>query len=150
METINYKNNIIIVDYAHTPDAIENVLNTVKELNANNIYVVFGSAGDRDRTKRPIMTQLVLSNTRFAIITNDDPHNEDPSQIVDDLLSNNKYDNYEVQLDRKKAIHEAIDKLKDNDLLLILGKGHEEYMIIKDQRIPMNDKKIVLDYLKNK
>ena len=150
LDTINYKDNLIIVDYAHTPDAIINIFSTVLELKPNNIYTVFGATGDRDRTKRPIMTKLVLSNSKYAIITNDDPHNEDPKHIIDDLLEGNKLTNYEVQLDRKKAIKIGIDKLKHNDLLLILGKGHEEFMIIKNEKIPMNDKKIVLDYLENK
>ena len=150
LDTIHYKDNLVIVDYAHTPDAIENILSTVKELKPNNIYTVFGATGDRDRTKRPIMRKLVLENCKYAIITNDDPHNEDPMNIVKDLLENNKNDNYEVELDRVKAIQKGIDKLKSNDLLLILGKGHEEFMIIKDEKIPMNDKKIVLDYIKNK
>ena len=150
LDTIHYKDNLIIVDYAHTPDAIENVISTVKELKPNNIYTVFGATGDRDRTKRPIMTELVLSNSKYAIITNDDPHNEDPMHIVEDLLEKNTLDNYEVELDRGKAIHIGIDKLKSNDLLLILGKGHEEFMIVKEEKIPFNDKKTVLEYLKNK
>jgi UDP-N-acetylmuramoyl-L-alanyl-D-glutamate--2,6-diaminopimelate ligase len=150
LDTINYKDNLIIVDYAHTPDAIKNILDTSKELKPKHIYTVFGATGDRDRTKRPIMRDLVLTNSDYAIITNDDPHNEDPNEIIDDLLKNNTKDNYEIELDRKKAIHSAIDKLNSNDLLLILGKGHEEFMIIKDQKIPFNDKKVVLDYLKNK
>ncbi len=150
MEVMNYKDNAIIVDYAHTPDAIENILNTVKELKSSHVYVVFGATGDRDRTKRPIMTSLVLNNSDYAIITNDDVHNEDENQIVDDLLRGNTLSNYEVLLDREKAIIKAIDMLKSNDLLLILGKGHEEFMIVKDKKIPMNDKKIVLDYLSTK
>ena len=150
LDTIHYKDNLIIVDYAHTPDAIENVISTVKELKPRHIYTVFGATGDRDRTKRPIMTNLVLSNSKYAIITNDDPHNEEPMHIVEDLLENNKFDNYEVELDRQKAIHIGIDKLDSNDLLLILGKGHEEFMIVKDKKIPCNDKKIVLEYLKSK
>lgn len=150
LDTIHYKDNLIIVDYAHTPDAIENVISTVKELKPRHIYTVFGATGDRDRTKRPIMTDLVLSNSKYAIITNDDPHNEDPMHIVKDLLEKNKLDNYEVELDREKAIHIGIDKLESNDLLLILGKGHEEFMIVKDKKIPCNDKKIVLEYLKSK
>ena len=150
MDVINYKNNIIIVDYAHTPDAIENIINTVKELNPNNIYTVFGATGNRDRTKRPIMTKLVLSNSKKAIITNDDVHDEDENKIVNDLLEGNTLNNYEVDLDRISAIHKGIDLLKENDILLILGKGHEEFMIIKDKKIPMNDKNEVLKYLKDK
>ena len=147
LDTINYKDNLIIVDYAHTPDAIENIMSTVKELKPKHIYTIFGATGDRDRTKRPIMTKLVLSNSDYAIITNDDPHNEDEEKIVSDLLEGNKLSNYEVELDRKKAIYIGIDKLKSNDILLILGKGHEEFMIIKDKKIPFNDKKVVEEYI---
>ena len=150
LDTIHYKNNLIIVDYAHTPDAIDNVISTVKELKPSHIYTVFGATGDRDRTKRPIMRELVLSNSEYAFITNDDPHNEDEMHIVEDILEGNQRTNYEVELDRKKAIQKGIDKLKENDLLLILGKGHEEFMIIKEEKIPFNDKKVVLEYLKNK
>ena len=147
MDVIHYKDNIIIVDYAHTPDAISNIINTVKELKPNNIYTVFGATGDRDRTKRPIMRSIVFENSNFSIITNDDLHNEDENQIVNDLLEGNTNNNYEVELDRIKAIHKGIDLLKKNDILLILGKGHEEFMIVKDQKIPMNDRKTVLEYI---
>ena len=150
MDVIHYKDNIIIVDYAHTPDAIGNIMSTVLELKPNNIYTVFGATGDRDRTKRPIMRSIVFDHSKYTIITNDDVHNEDPNQIVDDLLKGNDKTNYEIELDRIKAIHMGIDLLKKNDILLILGKGHEEFLIIKDQKIPMNDKKTVLEYLKNK
>lgn len=147
MDKINYHNNLIIIDYAHTPDAISNVINSVKEFTKGNIYVVFGCTGDRDRTKRPIMTKIVLNNSTKAIITNDDPHNEDPNQIVKDMLEGIKKSNYEVCLDRKQAIYKGIDLLGNDDTLLILGKGHEEVIIIKDKRIPFNDKNIVLEYI---
>lgn len=151
MEIVEYKNNRIIIDYAHTPDAIENVISTVKEVCDGKIYTVFGCTGDRDRTKRPIMTNIVTSTTDLAIITCDDIHNEDPNQIVDDMLNGLKNTNYIVELDRKKAIILGIEKLKSNDVLLILGKGHEEVMIVKDnKKIPFSDKGTVLEYLQNK
>lgn len=148
MDVTTYHNNSIIVDYAHTPDAIEKILNTVKEIHPNHIYVVFGCTGDRDRLKRPIMTNFVLNHSTYAIITSDDLHNEDANQIVSDMIQNVKKKNFQVILDRKEAIHTGISMLKDQDILLILGKGHEEFMIVKDKKIPMNDKKIVADYLK--
>ena len=151
MDMIEYKNNRIIVDYAHTPDAIQNVISTVKEVCDGHIYTVFGCTGDRDRTKRPIMMKLVTDLCDKAIITCDDVHNEDPNQIVNDMLKDNKNDNYEIELDRKKAIIKGIDLLQSNDALLILGKGHEEVMIIKNNvKIPFNDKKCVLEYLESK
>lgn len=150
MDIVKYKNNRIIVDYAHTPDAIQNIINTVKEVCKGHIYTVFGCTGDRDRTKRPIMTKIVTDMSDMAIITCDDLHNEEPDNIVSDMLDGITNTNYIVELDRKKAIILGIDLLKSDDVLLILGKGHEEVMIIKDKRIPFNDKKTVLEYLKSK
>lgn len=151
MDMTQYKNNRIIVDYAHTPDAIQNIISTVKEVCDGHIYVVFGCTGDRDRTKRPIMTKMVTDTCDMAIITCDDIHNEDPNRIVSDMLQGLNNTNYKVELDRKKAIIMGIDLLDANDALLILGKGHEEVMIVKDnKRIPFNDKKVVLEYLQTK
>lgn len=151
MDMVEYKNNRIVIDYAHTPDAIENIITTVKEVCDGNIYTVFGCTGDRDRTKRPIMTKLVTDLSKMAIITCDDIHNEDPNIIVDDMLNGLTNTNYEIELDRKKAIIKGINLLNVNDVLLILGKGHEEVMIVKDnKKIPFNDKKVVLEYLENK
>lgn len=150
MERIDYNNNLIIVDYAHTPDAISNIIKTIKPICKGNLYVTFGCTGSRDKTKRPIMTNIVLENVTKAIITIDDPHDEDPSDIVKDMLKGITFNNYEVCLDRKKAIHKGINLLKDNDILLILGKGHEEFIIFKDKKIPFNDKKEVLAYIEYK
>lgn len=147
MEKIEYNNNVIIVDYAHTPDAIENILKTIKPICEGNLYVVFGCTGSRDKTKRPIMTSMVLNNVTKAIITIDDPHDEDPKEIVNDMLEGIDLTNYEVCLDRKKAIHLGMDLLRENDFLLILGKGHEEFIIFKDKKIPFNDKNEVLIYI---
>ena len=147
MDIIVHESNSIIIDYAHTEDAIENILNTVKAICKGNIYVVFGCTGNRDTVKRPMMTNLILNNTEYAIITNDDPHDEEPEDIVKDMLLGINNKNYEIILDRGQAIQKGINLLKDNDILLILGKGHEEYMIIKDKKIPFNDKKKVEEIL---
>jgi len=150
MEFINYNNNAIVIDYAHTPDAIEKVMTTVKEVVHGKTYVVFGCTGDRDRTKRPIMTELVNRLSDYFIITNDDPHYEDPNQIVDDMIKDFSSDKYEVCLDRKEAIIKGIELLNEDDTLFILGKGHEEFMIIGRDRIPFNDKEVVTTYLSEK
>lgn len=147
MDKIECGTNSIIIDYAHTPDGLENFISTVKEFVPNDIYIVFGCTGDRDRTKRPIMTEIVGKYAKKFIITNDDPHNENPNNIVNDMLEKYELDNYEICLDRKEAIIKGINYLKENDILLILGKGHEEVMIVKDKKIPFNDKKTVLEYL---
>lgn len=150
MDTILYKNNSIIIDYAHTPDAFSNLFHTIKEFQTGNIYTVFGCTGDRDRTKRSIMTNMVAEISEYFIITNDDPHFEDPNQIVNDMIAELDSDYYEICLDRKLAIRKGIDLLQKNDILLILGKGHEEFMIVGKEYIPFNDKKEVLAYLEEK
>lgn len=146
MDTILYKNNSIIIDYAHTPDAVENIVNTIKQVTTGKIYVIFGCTGNRDKSKRPIMFNIVGSISDYFIITNDDPHDEDPMDIVKDMITD-KYSNYEVCLDRKEAIKKGISLLKEEDSLLILGMGHQEYMIIKGEKIPYNDKKTVLEII---
>lgn len=142
IDTIDYKTNKIIIDYAHTPDAIEKILNAVDTVGKK--YVVFGCTGDRDRTKRPIMGRLVSELSEYFIITDDDPHNEDEMQIVNDILEGNTFTNYEVCIDRKEAIKRGIKLLKDKDILFILGKGHEEFIIKGNDKIPHNDKEEVL------
>ncbi|MFV0249478.1 MAG: UDP-N-acetylmuramoyl-L-alanyl-D-glutamate--2,6-diaminopimelate ligase [Bacilli bacterium] len=147
MDKINFKDNVIIIDYAHSPDSLEKVISTVNDFTLGNIYVVFGCTGNGDSEKRPIMTEIVGKYSRKFIITNDDPHFEDTKQIIEDMTKSTKLTNFEVCLDRKIAIKKGIDLLETNDALLILGKGHEEVMVIKNERIPFNDKKVVLEYL---
>lgn len=147
MDTVAYGSNSIIVDYAHTADAVKKILDTMHEVNPQHIYVVFGCTGDRDRLKRPIMTKIVSDLSDHMIITIDDPHYEDPKQVVDDMIDGLEETNYEVILDRAKAIQRGIDLLKEEDILLVLGKGHEEVILFHDQRIPFNDKQEILKYL---
>ena len=148
-EIIKYNKNNIVIDYAHTPDAISKIIKTMQQFTKGNTYVVFGCTGDRDRSKRKIMSKLVSELSNYFIFTNDDPHDEDPNQIVSDAFENADFSNYEVCLDRKEAIIKGIKLLKEDDLLLILGKGHEEKMIVKNKKaIPFNDKKVVLEYLR--
>ena len=142
-DIINYNNNLIIVDYAHTPDAMENIYNLVSEIKKGNIYTVFGCTGDRDRTKRPIMMRLATSNSKYVIFTSDDLHDEDFSRIVSDAIDGIENTNFEVIMNRGKAIEKGISLLKENDILLVLGKGHEEFIIMKDKKIPFNDKNII-------
>jgi len=148
MDTIKYGTNSIIIDYAHTPDAMEHILNTVKKTTNGNIYTVFGCTGDRDREKRPMMMDIATTNSKHVIVTIDDPHNEEVSQILDDMLKENKNNNYEICLDRGKAIEKGISLLNDKDILMILGKGHEEVIIYKNERIPFNDKKYAEEVLR--
>lgn len=148
-EVIPYKNNQIIVDYAHTPDAVIKVIEAAKLWTKGNIYVVFGCTGERDRLKRPIMAKIVSEQATRFIITEDDLYYEDFEQIKNDMLLGVTKNNYEVILDRKEAIIQGISYLKENDALLILGKGHEDMLKIREKRLPFNDKEVVLSYLQN-
>lgn len=147
LDTIKYHESLIIIDYAHTPDAINNVIEATKEVTEGDIYAVFGCTGDRDRLKRPIMMKLATDKCKKVIVTIDDPHNEDPNNIVKDMVNGLDNQNYAVELDRKKAIIKGIKLLKSNDTLLILGKGHEEVIIYGKDKIPFNDKQVVLEYI---
>lgn len=150
MENISYNNNNIITDYAHTPDGIANILNTAKELHPNKIITIVGCGGGTgsDRTKRSEMGNLVLSLSDKTIFTNDNPRDEDPNQIINDLLKEKINNNYIIELDRKKAINKGINMLTNNDILLILGKGHENYQIIGNKKTHFNDKETVLEITK--
>ena len=147
IEMYKYKKNQIIVDYAHTPDAIEKVLETIKI--KNNIYAVFGCTGNRDKEKRPIMTKILLEKCNEVIITSDDLYEENFNNIVEDMIKNQIKDNYEIIPDRKKAIEKGISYLKKNDILLILGKGHERYIKVKNKLIEHNDGETVIKILEN-
>ena len=144
MELIHYKSNLIAIDYAHTPDAMENVYSAVNKIKKGKIYTVFGCTGSRDRTKRPIMMQLATKNSDMAIVTSDDLHDEKFEDIVKDMLEGNTNNNYEVFEDRYSAIKRGIQLLDENDILLILGKGHETAIIVGDKKIPFNDREETL------
>ena len=147
MDTVEFRGNSIIVDYAHTPDAFEKLFETIKELKANHVYTVFGCDGSRDRLKRPIMGDLATLNSDYCIITNGGPRDEDPNQVIKDIIVDLKQTNYEIIMDRGLAIYKGITLLQKGDILLILGQGHEEFLIVKDKKIPFKDKNVVLEIL---
>lgn len=147
MDMIKYKTNTIIIDYAHTPDAMENIINATNEIKHEHLYIVFGCTGDRDRKKRPIMTSIALNSSDYVYITSDDLHNENFDNIVNDMLNGVNKTNYEIIKDRYNAVKCAIEKMNNNDLLLILGKGHEEYIIVGNEKIPYNDHDAVIEIL---
>lgn len=146
METIVYKNNYIIIDYAHTPDAVEKIINAARDTFAKKIITIIGCGGNRDKTKRPIMGRISTTLSDYVIFTSDNPRCENPKSIIDDIVNNLENDNYEIIIDRKEAILNTIKNL-DNSCLLILGKGHEDYQIINNEKIHFSDKEIVLDYI---
>ena len=148
MNIIKYKNNTIFIDYAHTPDAMENVLKSVKEFSKGKIITIFGCGGNREKEKRKLMGNIATNYSDNVIITNDNPRFEDENEIIKDIISEIKKNNYEIIKDRKKAIIRGISYLKNNDVLLILGKGHENYQIIGNKKNHFDDYEIVTEYLK--
>ncbi len=150
MEQISYQNNLVIIDYAHTPDAVEKVLKLVRQISTHHIYVVIGCGGNRDKEKRPLMAEIATSLADYAIFTLDNPRYEDPKDIIQDMTRNLKTANYEIELDRRLAIQKGMDRCVQNDILLILGKGHENYQIIKGEKLFFDDKLEVEQYKKIK
>ena len=148
MEMVKYGTNSIFVDYAHKPDAVKKVLENAKEFTKGNIITIIGCGGNRDRTKRPIMGNIASELSNHVIFTNDNPRNEEPEDIMKDIIEGVKKDNYEIILDRKEAINKGISLLKENDVLLILGKGHEDYQIVKGVKYHLDDMECVLEGIK--
>ena len=150
MEMIKYHTNSIFVDYAHTPDAMENVLKTSLEFKKGKIITIIGCGGDRDKTKRPIMAHIAEEYSDWVIYTDDNPRTEDEKAIIKDMLEGAKQNNHEVIYNRRDAIIKGISLLKENDILLILGKGHEDYQIIGTVKHHFSDKEIVLENIKER
>ena len=150
MEMITYKDNSIFIDYAHTPDAVINVLKNAIEYKKGKIITIIGCGGDRDRTKRPIMGRAAEEYSDYVIFTDDNPRTEDEKQIMKDIIDGLNKDNHEIIFNRKEAIRKGIDLLNNNDLLMILGKGHEDYQILGHEKIHFSDKEEVLNYIEEK
>ena len=132
----------VFVDYAHTPDALLNVLKTVRELSPRKVIVVFGCGGDRDRQKRPLMARVADQNADFSIITSDNPRKEDPNAIIADAEKGFRSDRYEKIPDRAEAIARAIALAQPRDVVLIAGKGHEAYQEFADHTVPFDDMQV--------
>jgi UDP-N-acetylmuramoyl-L-alanyl-D-glutamate--2,6-diaminopimelate ligase len=139
----------VFVDYAHTPDALLNVLKTARELSPRKLIVVFGCGGDRDRQKRPLMARVADENADFSIITSDNPRKEDPDAIISDAEKGMRSDRYEKITDRAQAIERAITLAQPRDIVLIAGKGHETYQEFADHTIPFDDIQIAKRALEN-
>jgi UDP-N-acetylmuramoyl-L-alanyl-D-glutamate--2,6-diaminopimelate ligase len=135
----------VLVDYAHTPDSLENVLKTIREFAEGKVYCIVGCGGDRDRTKRPIMASIAARYADVAVITSDNPRSEEPQAIIDEMVAGLiadgvSEDRYFTMVDRREAIRETIHRAQPNDVVLIAGKGHETYQILKDKTIHFDDK----------
>ena len=141
----NDKNLNIIIDYAHTPDSLKNVIQTAKEFTTGCVITVFGCGGDRDNQKRSVMAKEASTYGDFTIITSDNPRTEDPEIILNQVEQGIVGQNYERILDREQAINRAIEIMSNNDTVIIAGKGHETYQILKDKTIDFDDKAVALE-----
>ncbi|WP_034631321.1 UDP-N-acetylmuramoyl-L-alanyl-D-glutamate--2,6-diaminopimelate ligase [Desulfotruncus alcoholivorax] len=133
----------VIVDYAHTPDGLQNVLSTAREITSGRLITVFGCGGDRDRTKRPQMGAITARMSDLAVVTSDNPRTEDPMSIIEDILPGIRGitgANYVVIPDRREAIRQAVREAKSGDVVVIAGKGHEDYQIIGARRMHFDDR----------
>lgn len=148
-EQVTIRDAAAIIDYAHTPDAVEKIINSFLENKKGRIITIVGCGGDRDPMKRPIMGKIATEKSDYVIFTNDNPRTENPNAIMNDIIAGVSKNNYEVIFDRKSAINKGLSLLKTNDTLLILGKGHEDYQIIGHEKHHLDDKEIVLEYLKS-
>lgn len=144
MDVVKKDDNIIVIDYAHTPDAVSKIINSTRELNPNRIITIIGCGGNRDKTKRPIMASLACELSDFCIFTSDNPRDENPFDILNDMVQKLDKNNYETIENRENAIIKGIQSLEKNDILLVLGKGHENYQLIKNIKYDFDDKEIVL------
>src|SRR6267378_6353996 len=139
----------VFVDYAHTPDALLNVLKTLRELSPRRLIVVFGCGGDRDKQKRPLMARVADENADFSIITSDNPRKEDPDAIIADAEKGFRSDRYEKITDRAQAIARAVELAQPRDIVLIAGKGHEAYQEFADHTVPFEDIQVARRALEN-
>ena len=138
----------VVVDYAHTPDGIKNILSAIKKLPHNKIITVFGCGGNRDKTKRSEMGDVALSLSDYVVVTSDNPRDENPEMIIDDIVKNITSKNIVRITDRKSAIEYALSIAKPNDIVTILGKGAETYQEIKGVKIHFSDYEVVDNYFK--
>ena len=133
-----------IVDYAHTPDALENVISTLTKLKQGRLRVIFGCGGDRDRTKRPMMGRIASQYADVVIITSDNPRSENPGRIIDEIESGLLMTTQVLKIiDRKDAIQHALSQADKQDIILIAGKGHEDYQLIGNERFAFSDQDVV-------
>lgn len=138
----------VIVDFAHTPDGLKNILKTIREFTKGKLICVFGCGGDRDNTKRPVMGKIGTELSDFAFITSDNPRTEDPMSIIREILTGVEKHNYTVIGNRREAIKAAMKMAKRGDVVVVAGKGHETYQILKDKTIHFDEREVVADIVK--
>lgn len=144
----------VIVDYAHTPDGLENVISTAQAFAKGNVITVFGCGGDRDRTKRPLMGEVAAELSDYCVVTSDNPRTEDPEQILQDILpgveKHMQQDTYHVEVDRRKAIHYAVQMAQPGDVVLLAGKGHENYQDVNGVKHHFDDYEVAQEAIREK
>jgi len=142
---------LVAVDYAHTDDALRNVILVARELTRKRVITVFGCGGDRDRTKRPLMGMAAAELSDFVVLTSDNPRSEDPLDIMNDaMVGLRRYDTPHIaEPDRAKAIRRALEEAKAGDVVLIAGKGHETYQVLKDRTIHFDDRETARGVLRS-
>lgn len=140
---------LVVVDYAHTDDALRNLVAVARSLKPNRIITLFGCGGDRDRTKRPLMGMAAAEGSDYVVLTSDNPRSEDPLDIINDaLVGLRRFDTpHRIEPDRATAIHRAIQRAEPGDIVLIAGKGHEPYQVLKDTTINFDDRQVASDIL---
>lgn len=141
---------LVAVDYAHTDDALRNVLKTARELARNRLIVVFGCGGERDRTKRPLMGEAAGLLSDLPVLTSDNPRGEDPLRIMSDVIVGLQKTGktYQAEVDRESAIRKGIEQAREGDVVVLAGKGHETYQVLKDQRVPFDDREVARKILR--
>jgi UDP-N-acetylmuramoyl-L-alanyl-D-glutamate--2,6-diaminopimelate ligase len=146
------KDFTVIIDYAHTPDALENITKTARELTNGRVVTLFGCGGDRDKAKRPLMAEAAAKYSDYIIVTSDNPRGENPSAIIDDILIGLKDTtvSYTTIENRREAIHWAINNAEAEDVIILAGKGHETYQIIGKEKRHFDEREVVLDALSMK
>jgi UDP-N-acetylmuramoyl-L-alanyl-D-glutamate--2,6-diaminopimelate ligase len=143
----------VIVDYAHTPDSLEKVLNILRPLTSGKLMAVFGSAGERDRQKRPIMGRIAAQLTDFFVITDEDPRDEDRWQILQEIaegarsVGKDEGEGFLMVADRREAIAAAFARANQGDTILLAGKGHEQSIIIGTTKMPWDDRRVAREQL---
>ena len=138
----------VIIDYAHSPDGLENIISSLREIAKGRVVTLFGCGGDRDKTKRPLMGEIAARLSDFCIVTSDNPRSEVPADIINDILEGMKNTKTPCKVieNRKEAIFWALENAKENDIILLAGKGHETYQILKDGTIHFDEREIVAEY----
>jgi UDP-N-acetylmuramoyl-L-alanyl-D-glutamate--2,6-diaminopimelate ligase len=137
----------LLVDYAHTPDALANVLRTARVL-GRRVICVFGAGGDRDRAKRPQMGRVASEHADVAIVTSDNPRSEDPRTIIDEIIAG-AAGRFEVEPDRRRAIELALEEARPGDVVVIAGKGHEQGQELADRKLPFDDREVARELLRS-